>query len=251
MTQQPTHDVTPTTAPAGDPAAAAPAVPGPGATHVVLFDLGRVLIRIANSWEHAYELAGLPPAEHHSGDISAGTRRKHDPEAERHFHGFETGRIDEDAFFAFAARTGGISEAQARDLMDAWLIEAYPGVDDLLDALKAAGHLTGCLSNTNARHWRTITTPGIPQYLPVLDMDLPMASHLAGHAKPAPTIYEHVEARVLAHAGLPPQRIVFFDDLAENVAAATARGWQAHVVTDRDHPVAQCAQSLREAALIQ
>ena len=34
--------------------------------------------------------------------------------------------------------------------------------------------------------------------------------------------------------GLPPQELLFFDDVPANVAAARAAGWQAEVFTDAE-----------------
>ena len=47
-------------------------------------------------------------------------------------------------------------------------------------------------------------------------------------AKPDPRIYEIAERR-FGHA---PQALFFTDDNPANVAAATARGWHAHLFTD-------------------
>lgn len=49
-----------------------------------------------------------------------------------------------------------------------------------------------------------------------------------GMAKPDPAIY----ARVEAECGIAPERLFFIDDRVENVRAAQARGWQAHVFND-------------------
>ena len=52
------------------------------------------------------------------------------------------------------------------------------------------------------------------------------ASHLLGLAKPDAAIYH-----AFAHqTGFSPNRIVFFDDLAENIQAARASGWNAHQI---------------------
>jgi putative hydrolase of the HAD superfamily len=49
--------------------------------------------------------------------------------------------------------------------------------------------------------------------------------------KPNAEAYDHVVAAI----GVAPQRIVFFDDLAENIAAARERGLQAvHVRSSAD-----------------
>lgn len=47
-------------------------------------------------------------------------------------------------------------------------------------------------------------------------------------AKPDPRIYEIAERRF----GIPPEALFFIDDNPDNVAAAAARGWQAHRFVD-------------------
>lgn len=47
-------------------------------------------------------------------------------------------------------------------------------------------------------------------------------------AKPDPRIYEVAERRF----GIPPGRLFFTDDNPANVAAASARGWRAHLFSD-------------------
>ena len=38
---------------------------------------------------------------------------------------------------------------------------------ELVDELNAAGYQTACLSNTNAAHWKLMTTVGCENYLPL------------------------------------------------------------------------------------
>ena len=45
--------------------------------------------------------------------------------------------------------------------------------------------------------------------------------------KPAPLIYAMVEE----DCGIAPSALLFADDRAENITAAAARGWQAHLFT--------------------
>ncbi|MGR3713541.1 MAG: HAD family hydrolase [Shimia sp.] len=47
--------------------------------------------------------------------------------------------------------------------------------------------------------------------------------------KPDPAIYAHVET----DSGLAPEHLIFADDRAENIDAASARGWHTHLFT---HP---------------
>ena len=54
--------------------------------------------------------------------------------------------------------------------------------------------------------------------LPLHRLHHRFASHLAGHRKPNAGIYAHAEQA----AGIDPKRIMFFDALADNSAAARA-----------------------------
>lgn len=58
-------------------------------------------------------------------------------------------------------------------------------------------------------------------------VDGEVASCTVGHRKPDAAYY----GAVAAHLGVAPERIVFWDDSAENVEAARAAGWQAHLFT--------------------
>ena len=116
---------------------------------------------------------------------------------------------------------------------EAWIIEEYPGVSELIDHLHAAGISTGVLSNTNASHWAQMQpTPGpmggiVPPKFPTPAMPMHKhASHLLGLAKPDAAIYYEFVRRT----GFAPGAIVFFDDLPDNVEAARKAGWNAHVV---------------------
>ena len=61
---------------------------------------------------------------------------------------------------------------------------------------------------------------------PFLDeFDQLYLSGALGVTKPAPRIYEMLEQR----CGIPPDRLLFTDDRAENIDAAAARGWQTHL----------------------
>jgi len=71
------------------------------------------------------------------------------------------------------------------------------------------------------------------------------AAFVSGHlhiVKPDPAIYERLEA----DTGVAPERLFFTDDRPENVAAARARGWQAHLF-ERPEGLARC---LVEAGLL-
>lgn len=56
------------------------------------------------------------------------------------------------------------------------------------------------------------------------------ASCTVGHRKPTHEYFAEVTRRL----GVSPERIVFFDDAEENVAAARRAGWEAYVYQDLD-----------------
>ena len=57
---------------------------------------------------------------------------------------------------------------------------------------------------------------------------------------PDAAMFEHVERT----AGVTPQQILFFDDLAENVDAARRRGWRGHVIEVGRDPIEQLREHL-------
>lgn len=113
-----------------------------------------------------------------------------------------------------------------------------PGTHALIERLDAAGVPLFGLSNFGADFWDDFRADW-----PFFDAfrDIVVSGH-EKCAKPDPAIYAIAEARF----GLPPQQLLFVDDKAENIAAATARGWQGHVFTD----AAALEADLRARALL-
>jgi HAD superfamily hydrolase (TIGR01509 family) len=138
---------------------------------------------------------------------------------------FDTGRIDD---LTFAREVSRLFPEYTPELvlkvLDVWLAGVYPGAEQLVDDIHAAGVRTACLSNTNPRHWSLMTTHR--DYAVVNKLHHRFASHLLGCVKPAGEAYERVERAV----ALPPTSIVFFDDRPENVQAAQSRGWRAFLI---------------------
>jgi HAD superfamily hydrolase (TIGR01509 family) len=197
---------------------------------LVVFDLGRVLIRICNDWKHACELAGVcVPADLPSLD-DEGMRRAHDATIE-----LDSGRISLDEFAARVAPLRGIQPQDVVAAYDAFLLDPYPGAIELIDDLHAAGVQTACLSNTSDGHWRQMLDRAHRAFFPLDRLTFQFASHLIGACKPSDAIYQHVERT----SNLSGDRIVFFDDLADNVAAAAWRGWRAHQIRIDADPIAQ------------
>jgi putative hydrolase of the HAD superfamily len=90
----------------------------------------------------------------------------------------------------------------------------------LLAAL-ARDHRVLLFSNTNREHWDYVTQladGALGRYEAYL-------SHEIGDMKPRASAFELVASR----AGFTPQRALFVDDLAENVAAARALGFHGHI----------------------
>lgn len=183
------------------------------APKIVCFDWGGVLLRICRGFEQGVRAAGLAWRGELAGgemyDVRRGLARA-----------YQVGEIDERVFFdGVSAATGGVySPAEVAAIHDAWLLAEYAGVGALMDELNGLGAVeTAILSNTNARHWarreRDFPTCGRARH--------GHASHLLRLAKPDAAIYAAFEGAV----GARPSEIVFFDDLAENIAAARAAGW--------------------------
>jgi putative hydrolase of the HAD superfamily len=92
------------------------------------------------------------------------------------------------------------------------------------------------LSNTNDLHYRHYRR----QFASTLDhFDALVVSHEVGVRKPDPRIYEHARQQ----AGCPAQACLFIDDLAVNVVAARACGWQGVVYRREDDPRRLLAQA--------
>ena len=204
---------------------------------LVVFDLGGVLVRIARSWSEACAAAGVPTRG--AGDDAAAWSRRRGP-----VEAYESGRIDHAAFLAgiVASEEGRYSAEEVARVHAAWLLAEYPGVGALVDAIHEAGLETGILSNTNDSHWRRMLPESAPSAeFPALHrVRHPHASHLLGLRKPAQEVY----LRMAARTGHDPDRILFFDDLSDNVLGARGAGWHAEQVDPSGDPAAQMAALL-------
>ncbi|EKN4696705.1 glucose-1-phosphatase [Yersinia ruckeri] len=101
-----------------------------------------------------------------------------------------------------------------------------PEVIAVMNKLREEGHRVVVLSNTNRLHcnyW--------PQHYPEVAaaVDQMYLSQDLGMRKPDAEIYHHV----LNHENFPPERAVFFDDVAANIEAAAALGINVVHVTDK------------------
>jgi glucose-1-phosphatase len=191
----------------------------PGAADALLFDLGRVVLDIdfnkaLSCWAGH---AGCVPAQLVGRFVQDDIYQRH-----------ERGEIDDAAFFA-SLRTSlgvGLSDAQFLEGWNSIFAGEMPGIAPLLK--RAAEHLPlYAFSNTNSAHVEHF----LQAYAGVLGLfrEIFLSSSI-GLRKPDAAAYDHVVKAI----GVPAPRIVFFDDLAENIEGARARGLTAVHVRSPD-----------------
>lgn len=191
----------------------------PGAADALLFDLGRVVIdydlrRTLKAW--AVELGSDPHA------LMAKLAQNDT------FHRYETGHVTDAEFFATVRTALGLTltDAQLREGWNAIFSGEMPGIAPLLD--RAAKQLPlYALSNTNDSHIAHFSEHYAELLVHFRELFL---SSRIGMRKPNGETYDFVVKAI----GIAPQRIVFFDDLAENVEAARERGLHAVQVHSSD-----------------
>jgi glucose-1-phosphatase len=192
----------------------------PGAADALLFDLGRVVIDIDFSkalscWATH---AGCTPS-----DIAA--RFVRDEAYRRH----ELGTISDAEYFESlrASLCIAISDEAFLEGWNAIFAGAMPGIAPLLSRAGARMPLYA-FSNTNRPHVAHFSTA----YADLLGhFKTVFLSSTIGLRKPDAAAYDHVVKAI----GAPAGRIVFFDDLAENIEGARASGLKAvHVRSSGD-----------------
>ena len=110
---------------------------------------------------------------------------------------------------------------------DRWIELASPRIEGsiaLLRALRAKGVPVFALTNFGQHSFEE----AVPKMDFLSEFDRSYVSGRMGVIKPDPRIYQMVEE----DCGIAPDRLIFADDKAENIAAAAARGWQVHQFTD-------------------
>lgn len=139
-------------------------------------------------------------------------------------------RIDEGALFRETIYQVAADhpdwETQIRWWYDRWSEIASPRIDwsiRLRDTLRAKGVTVFALTNFG----RYSYDEALPKMDFLMNFDRSYVSGRMGVIKPDPRIYELVEA----DCGIAPDRLLFTDDRADNIAAAAARGWQTHHFT--------------------
>ena len=191
----------------------------PGAADALLFDLGRVVIdidfgKVLACWAAH---AGCSPADLSKPFSQSETFRRH-----------ETGHASDAEFFEGLRSTLGIGISD-QQLLEGWnsiFAGEMPGINALL--ARAAKRLPlYAFSNTNRPHVAHFSKP----YADVLGHFREIFLSCAiGLRKPDASAYDHVIKAI----GVKAERIVFFDDLAENIEGARMRGLTAVHVTSPD-----------------
>jgi FMN phosphatase YigB (HAD superfamily) len=193
-----------------------------------LFDLGRVVLDID------FARAAAVWARHGKCDVADINARFCSDEALRQY---EAGKIDEATYFAGLRKMLGV-DITHEQLLEGWnaiFIGEIPGIAPLLK--RAAKRLPlYALSNTNPphiAHFSKIHADVLGHF-----SEMYMSSTI-GLLKPDRAAYDHVVKAI----GAPASRVVFFDDLADNIAGARAYGLTAvHVKSSED--VAQALTAL-------
>lgn len=195
-------------------------VPAGERVEALLFDLGRVVIDFDNSlaWARWAELARLPVAavEHRyrTGVADSEAFRRH-----------ERGQLSDAAFFAHLRGTLQV-DLTYEQLVDGWnsiFVGEMPGVRRLLSGARDVLPIYA-FTNSNAVHQAYCQGHFAELLAPFRKV---YSSHLIGARKPEMSAFHAVAADM----GVPPQRILFLDDLAANVAGAKASGMRAAHVT--------------------
>lgn len=173
----------------------------------ILFDVGGVLL--TNGWDR-HERAAAAAQFHLDAD---GFETRH----LAHYDAWERGAISAEDYLD--AVVFNVPRSFAREEFFSFMLAQSrllpDGALDILKELAASGKcLLGALNNeareTNEYRFRVF---GLRSYFSVA-----FSSCYLGQRKPEPAMYQHA----LDILGRPPERILFIDDRAENVAAAAA-----------------------------
>ena len=211
----------------------------------VVFDLGGVLVQIARGWDDAHRLAGFDAD--HPGLTSDLFRENQRDLANAH----QRGELTSDEWIEGVSEASGraYSPEDAMAILDAWTIEEYPGIAEVIDAIHDAGLATAALSNTNARHWELLgpATGDFTNYPNLERLGQLHASHVLGEIKPDIEIYDAFSEA----ADLNGSRVLFFDDMLPNIEAARRYGWAARHIDYANNPAAQMMATLRHHRIIE
>jgi glucose-1-phosphatase len=181
----------------------------PNSADALLFDLGRVVLDI--DFSRAFSCwgrhAGCEP-EKLVGRLSLGELN----------HRHERGEISDAEYFAGQCAAMGIalSDAQFLEGWNAIFAGEMPGIAQALAraAKKLPLYAFSNTNNAHVAHFRVVHADVLGHFREIF------LSSSIGLRKPDAAAYDHVVRAI----GVPAERIVFFDDSADNIAGARARG---------------------------
>ena len=177
---------------------------------VVVFDLGKVLL----DFDYGKAAAGIA----RQGKMSAAEVRKFIDQSPLLFR-YETGQMTKEEFYAEVGGATGFAGSFAEfSRVFGDIFEPISAMIGLHASLRRRSVPTFIFSNTNelaVAHIRS-AYPFFSQF------DGYVFSYEHGAMKPQAKLYEVVERTT----GKEPQRILYLDDRAENIAAGAERGWR-------------------------
>jgi putative hydrolase of the HAD superfamily len=186
----------------------------------LLFDLGGVVIDID------FDRVFARWAQHANCEVTL-LRERFSTDAA--YRGHEIGALSDAAYFASLRTSLGIDIPDAK-FLDGWnaiFIGEIPGIAALLARARARVPLY-CFSNTNRAH-QICWSAGYANIMK--NFDKVFVSSSIGLRKPDAAAFQHVVNEI----GMPAERILFFDDNADNVRGARACALQAvHVTAPAD-----------------
>ncbi|MFK7876414.1 MAG: HAD-IA family hydrolase [Paracoccaceae bacterium] len=183
----------------------------------VVFDIGNVLIE----WN---------PERFYDNEIGPDRRRAMFKDVDLHAMNelVDLGHPFTETIYAMADKTPDWRD-EIRMWHDRWIDMATPAIDRsvrLMKALQAKGIPVFSLTNFGVESYDYAATHY--PFLREFDRDF-----ISGHmrvTKPSSQIYQMLEKT----SGLSGDALIFADDRAENIAAASARGWKTHLFDGPD-----------------
>ena len=203
---------------------------------LVCFDLGGVIIRLCQTWQERCSAAGLELRKPEFWDAI-------DPKRDVLLMQYMTGQLTGDVFTQkFSEHIDQIyNPSEIAKIIDAWLVDEYEGMSQIVDQLHKIDMDTAALTNTTLEHWARMN-----EFPTVGKLKNLFPSHEVGLHKPDPAIYAHLEKSLGYHSN----EILFFDDTQENIDAAITFGWQAIRIDPFGDPATQISRALEQHKIV-
>ncbi|HTR81539.1 MAG TPA: HAD family phosphatase [Bacteroidota bacterium] len=173
---------------------------------MIIFDLGRVLVNI--DFDAFPRSLGIDPRHPDPQEKSA---------TEKLAFQYETGKLSTNVFFEKLSEIfhGRYTREQLIVAWNAIIVDENSPMIPIVDAAQKR-YRTAILSNTSPTHFeKTYTSTAIIKRFSTYYL-----SYRLGMAKPDSRIYDYI----IQDVGTDPSRIVFIDDVAENITASRDSG---------------------------